>query len=113
MNPGNMVISSQIVNLISGVIFLEDLYKYVNMTGDFVVISVLTAMFFHWAFEQHAQELFIPLDFLVKKYMPLYMKIRVIFSSISHIESFLSFIQMVVQHGQILFVSPSSTSYFQ
>ena len=82
MNLGNMVISSQIVNLVSDVIFLENLYRYINMTGDFIVISALVAMSFYWALEQHAQGLFTPLHFLIKKYIPLYVKIRIIFSFI-------------------------------
>ena len=96
------MVSSQIVNLVSDTLFLEGLQEHVNLAGDLMVTSALAATTYHWALEQHAQGIFTPLDFVVEKYAPVYVKMKAIFTSISSSPLYSSFVQTVVQRGRSL-----------
>ena len=96
------MVSSQIVNLVSDALFLEGLQEHVNLAGDLMVTSALAATTYHWALKQHARGIFTPLDFIVEKCAPIYVKMKAIFTSISSSPLYSSFVQTVVQRGRSL-----------
>ncbi|KAG6369426.1 hypothetical protein JVT61DRAFT_14881 [Boletus reticuloceps] len=98
-NSGSIYVSTQIINLVSDVLYLEDLHKHIDIRSNFVVTSTLAATSYYWALEQHAQGSFIPLDFVVERYTHTYMKIKAI---LSDVQSFAPFTQMVVRRGRSL-----------